>query len=543
MYLMKNKMIKNIAVRLALCISICLMPACIKNDLPYPTVKLYITGMTVEGQIGDAIISNDDRKITLELDETVNLKKVKVNTFEFTEGGSASIAPDSIIDLTNPFSVTLSLYQDYVWTIEANQNIERVFNVAGQIGSARFYPEIYEASVDIPRDKGLNNIEVTDLKLGPEGATQNGTSGIPLLEWEKKGTFSISKVRVVYSDFFDEEWTLYVNLTDVKVGINSVDAWTRVAWIDGFGREGENNGCEYKKEGDSDWIKVDDSQLSHDGGKFVARVIHLEPNTSYVCRVYSGTEYSDEVMFTTGQETQPENNSFEYTSGTSPLYLFDEGQEMWWDTGNTGSSTMGKNVTTVDSNFKQSGNQSLLLSSQFVGIGSIGKFAAGNVFAGKYLKTDGTDGVLGFGRPFTSRPTKLKGYIKYNCGVVDKGGDKIANGQNDIGTVYVALTDGDGVAYDDGSKWSCIIKTKEKERQLFDKNAANVLAYGEMILNESTEGDGLIPFEIELDYKATDRVPTRIVIVASASYYGDFFQGSTSSKMWLDDITLEYDYE
>ena len=214
---------------------------------------------------------------------------------------------------------------------------------------------------------------------------------------------------------------------------------------------------------------------------------------------------------------------------------------MWWDTGNKGSSTMGKNVTTVDTDYKHTGNQSLLLSSQFVGIGSIGKFAAGNVFAGKYLKTEGTDGILGFGRPFTSRPTKLKGYIKYNCGVVDKGGDKITNGQNDIGTVYVALTDGDGVAYDDGSKWSCIIKTKTG--QLFDKNASNVFAYGEMILNESTEGDGLIPFEIELDYKSTDRIPTRIVIVASASYYGDFFQGSTSSKMWLDDITLEYDYE
>lgn len=538
---MNNNMMINIAVRLVLCVFLCLMPACIKNDLPYPTVKLFITGMTVEGQVGDAIISNDERKVTLELGETVNLKKVKVNTIEFTEGGSANIAPDSIIDLTNPFSVTLSLYQDYVWTIEANQNIERVFTVAGQIGSARFYPETREASVNIPKDNGLNNIEVTNLKLGPEGATQNGTNGIPMLEWEKKGAFSTSKVKVVYSDFLDEEWTLYVNLTDVKVGINSVDAWTKVAWIDGFGREGENNGCEYKKEGDTDWIKVDDSQLNHDGGKFVAKVIHLEPNTDYICRVYSGSEYSDEVKFTTGSEVQLENNSFEYTSGTSPLYLFSEGQNMWWDTGNTGSSTMGKNVTTVDSSLKQSGNQSLLLSSQFVGIGSIGKFAAGNVFAGKYLKTEGTDGILGFGRPFTSRPTKLRGYIKYNCGVVDKGGDKIQNGQNDIGTVYIALTDGDGVAYDDGSKWSCIIKTKTG--QLFDKNAANVFAYGEMKFDQSTQGEGLIPFEIDIDYKSTDRIPTRIVIVASASYYGDFFQGSTSSKMWLDDITLEYDYQ
>ena len=168
-------------------------------------------------------------------------------------------------------------------------------------------------------------------------------------------------------------------------------------------------------------------------------------------------------------------------------------------------------------------------------------------FAGKYLKTDGTDGVLGWGRPFSERPTKLKGYIKYNSGVVDNGGDKIPNGQNDIGTVYIALTDGSGVVYndekddDDGSIWACIIKTKTEE--LFNKNAKNVIAYGELVLKESTKGEGLIPFEIDLDYKATDRVPTRIIIVASASYYGDYFQGSTSSKMWLDDITLEYDYE
>lgn len=538
---MENNMIKDITVRLALLLILCLLPACIKNDLPYPTVKLYITGMTVEGQVGDAIISNEERKVTVELEETVNKAKVKVNTFEITEGATATIAKDSVIDFTTPYDVTLSLYQDYTWTIEANQNISRVFNVAGQIGSAIFYPELREASVNIPKEKGLGNIEVTDLKLGPEGSTYNGASGIPTLEWEKKGAFAMTKVRVAYSDFIDEEWTLYVNLTDVKVGINRVDAWTKVAWIDGFGREGENNGCEYKKEGDTDWIKVEDSELTHDGGKFIARVVHLQANTTYVCRVFSGDEYSEEVMFTTGSELQPENYSFEYTSGTSPLYLYAEGQEMWWDTGNKGSSTMGKNVTTVDTDYKHTGNQSLLLSSQFVGIGSIGKFAAGNVFAGKYLKTEGTDGILGFGRPFISRPTKLKGYIKYNCGVVDKGGDKIANGQNDIGTVYVALTDGDGVAYDDGSKWSCIIKTKTG--QLFDKNASNVFAYGEMILNQSTEGDGLIPFEIELDYKSTDRIPTRIVIVASASYYGDFFQGSTSSKMWLDDITLEYDYE
>lgn len=544
---MKTMMTIDRMRRLMLCLSVCLLAACIQNDLPYPTVKLYITGMTVEGQVGSAVISNEERKVTLELEETVNPHQVKVQTLEMTEGGTATIGPDSIVDLTKPLQVTLSLYQDYVWTIEANQTIARTFTVTGQVGQAKFYPDVREASVNIPREKGLGIIEVTSLKLGPEGSTQNGVTGVPALQWEKKGGFATAKVQVKYSDFIDEEWTLYVNLSDITVGVNSVDAWTNVAWVHGFGHDGGDNGCEYKKEGDTDWTRVDASELTHEGGNFTARIIHLQANTTYVCRAYSGEEYSEEIKFTTGSETQPENNSFEYTSGTSPLHLFGEGQEMWWDSGNEGSSTMSKNVTTVDPNLKNSGNQSLLLSSQFVAFMGLGKFAAGNLFAGKYLKTVGTDGVLGWGRPFSERPTKLKGYIKYNSGVVDKGGDKIPNGQNDIGTVYIALTDGSGVVYndekdeDDGSIWACIIKTKTKE--LFDKDAANVLAYGELVLKESTEGEGLIPFEIELDYKATDRVPTRIIIVASASYYGDYFQGSTSSKMWLDDITLEYDYE
>lgn len=544
---MKTMMTIDRMRRVMLCLSVCLLAACIQNDLPYPTVKLYITGMTVEGQVGSAVISNEEQKVTLELEETVNPHQVKVQTLEMTEGGTATIGPDSIVDLTKPLQVTLSLYQDYVWTIEANQTIARTFTVTGQVGQAKFYPDVREASVNIPREKGLGMIEVTDLKLGPEGSTQNGVTGIPVLQWEKKGGFATAKVQVKYSDFIDEEWTLYVNLSNITVGVSSVDAWTNVAWVHGFGHDGADNGCEYKKEEDAEWTRVDMSELTHEGGNFTARIIHLQANTTYVCRAYSGEEYSEEIKFTTGSETQPENNSFEYTSESVPTLIYGSGQNMWWDTGNHGSAKASTDLTTPDTSVKHSGNQSLLLASKKPNIFGIGKFAAGNLFVGKYLKTEGTDGVLGWGRPFSERPTKLKGYIKYNSGVVDEGGDKIPNGQNDIGTVYIALTDGNGVVYnddkddDDGSIWACIIKTKTEE--LFNKDATNVLAYGELVLKESTEGEGLIPFEIELDYKATDRVPTRIIIVASASYYGDYFQGSTSSKMWLDDITLEYDYE
>ena len=420
---MKTMMTIDRMRRLMLCLSVCLLAACIQNDLPYPTVKLYITGMTVEGQVGSAVISNEERKVTLELEETVNPHQVKVQTLEMTEGGTATIGPDSIVDLTKPLQVTLSLYQDYVWTIEANQTIARTFTVTGQVGQAKFYPDVREASVNIPREKGLGMIEVTDLKLGPEGSTQNGVTGVPALQWEKKGGFATAKVQVKYSDFIDEEWTLYVNLSDITVGVNSVDAWTNVAWVNGFGHDGADNGCEYKKEGDTDWTRVDASELTHDGGNFTARIIHLQANTTYVCRAYSGEEYGEETSFTTGDAvTVPNMNFDEWHQEEKVICPWAETGVSYWDTGNEGSSKAGKNVTQPTDDVwsgSTSGSKAAVLASQRVEILGIGKFAAGNLFVGEYRKTDGTNGILGFGREFSARPTKLKGHFKYTVATID----------------------------------------------------------------------------------------------------------------------------
>lgn len=536
---MKNMMTIDRMRRLMLCLSVCLLAACIQNDLPYPTVKLYITGMSVEGQVGSAVISNDDRKVTLELEETVNPKKVKVQTLDITEGGTANVGPDSIVDLTKPLEITLSLYQDYVWTVEANQTISRIFTVAGQVGQAKFYPETREASVNIPKEQGLGIIELTGLKLGPEGSTHNGTTDLPLLYWTRKDNFATTKVQVKYSDFIDEEWTLYVNLSDITVGVNSVDAWTNVAWIHGFGHDGRDNGCEYKKEGDTDWIRVDASEVTHDGGNFTARIIHLQANTTYVCRAYSGEEYGEEMSFTTGDAvTVPNMNFDEWHQEEKVICPWKEGDESWWDTGNWGSTTLSANdnITQPTSDVwtgAVTGSQAALLGSKFVGLGSIGKFAAGNLFLGEYKATDGTNGILGFGREFTARPTKLKGHFKYTVSTINYADEAHAalKGKPDTCIVWVALGD-----------WSepVEIRTNPKNSKYFDKNDPNVIAYGEMNCGETVSA--YKDFEIELNYRSTSRVPKYLLIVCSASKYGDYFTGGAGSTMWVDDFSFEYDY-
>ena len=57
----------------------------------------------------------------------------------------------------------------------------------------------------------------------------------------------------------------------------------------------------------------------------------------------------------------------------------------------------------------------------------------------------------------------------------------------------------------------------------------------------TTSVDEWREFTVKLDYTATDVVPTHLMIVCSASRYGDYFTGSSDSVMWVDDFELVYE--
>lgn len=306
----------------------------------------------------------------------------------------------------------------------------------------------------------------------------------------------------------------------------------------------------YRVKNTTDWTTVDAVQAE---SSFSKEITGLKPGTTYEYQAMDGDQASSVTKeFTTETLFQPENAGFEYTSGTSPILMYGDGQSMWWDTGNHGSATMKKNVTAPDTSVKHSGNQSMLLSSQFVGVLGIGKFAAGNLFAGKYLKTDGTDGILGWGRPCTSRPKALKVWVRYEPGSVDYGGSHIANGSTDQGIIYVAVGDWAGQEGETDSgveTWPFVVRTKNAsslfstEKGTYSGNGT--IAYGEKVFTEAyKDGENMKELTIDLNYDnygGTKRKPTSIIIVASASKYGDYFEGSGTSKMWLDDMELIYE--
>lgn len=348
------------------------------------------------------------------------------------------------------------------------------------------------------------------------------------------------------TDANEKTSTASLNLTLGSVPVKTLeiaecDVWathTRLLGLSTDGQKG-NYSFRYRVQGTSSWTVV---PATVDGTSLYADLTGLKPGTTYEYSAVLDDFNASVRTFTTEQALALPNGDFEtWSTSGKVLLMAPSADSRFWDTGNHGSSTMNVNVTQNCSDPKHGGQYSAKLSSQFVGIGSIGKFAAGNAFVGQYLKTDGTDGELGMGRPFAARPSALKGYVRYEPGTVAYTSSSVpglAKGDSDLGVIYVAIiADEDIPTYTDGSKWPFIIKTKSKE--LFDSTARRVIGFGELKLTEATAGSGLVEFTIPIEYRRTDVKAAYLMLVCSASYYGDYFAGGPST-MYIDDFSFEY---
>lgn len=348
-------------------------------------------------------------------------------------------------------------------------------------------------------------------------------------------------------------WNIVVsNATVATTEAIPYEIWTSKATLHGkvTGTLASTPKFQYRVKGSGSSWTVVDADLTE--STFSKEITGLNPGTTYEYQAMDGTQASTVTCeFTTETTFQPDNASFEYTQtykvstllgNKDCLFFYQAGKEMWWDTGNTGSATAGKNLTTQDSNIKNSGNYSAKLASANI----MGTFAAGNLFAGKFLGTeDMTKGILGWGRPCTSRPKALKVWVRYTPGTVDKGDSHISNGETDKGIIYVAVGDWKSSDSAYGSEWPIVVRTKGPV--LFNPHDEGTIGYGEHIFTENygTETEtSLKEITIPLDYEGYggyNRKPETILIVASASQYGDYYEGSSSSVMWLDDMELIYE--
>ena len=539
--------------RLLLMLPVLAAVSCIRNDIPYPVVVLEILGVAGEGFTCEASdIDTKNNIVTLHLAETTDISRVRIDYIALTEGATASIPLSGEFDLRADLPVVLSLYQDYEWTLRAEQTITRVFTVEGQIGAAEFDTDLRTARVNVPEGTDLNDIRVTELKLGPEGITTMTPAPEELTSFETYRTVDIR-----YHDF-EERWILYVVPTDIKVELTGADAWTRLVWLYAQGRPGTALGFRYRVQGAGEWSEVPAEKVETEGGTFRACLSGLEPLTTYEVVAYSDEELSAVETVTTGAEVPLVNGGFEeWCTEGGIVYPGLSKEGIFWDTGNTGAAIAGATLTDKTSDVRpgSDGQYAAKLESKLAGIAGVGRLAAGNLFVGRYVATRGTNGIVGFGRPFAVRPTALKGWVKYQCGeITDVGttqppGVTLSKGDPDNGIIYFALGTWTKEEYgvcekEEGDKLvgtdevPICVDTRDRNT-FFSPDSPAVVAYGELVLDRSvTEWQ---EFTIKLDYRATDIVPTHIVLVCSASRYGDYYTGSRNSILWVDDFELVYD--
>lgn len=527
--------------------------SCIQNDIPYPVAVVEVLGVQGEGFRCEASdIDTKNRVITLHLDEATDISRVKIEQIAITAGGRASIPLSGEFDCRHDIPVVLSLYQDYEWTIRAEQLVERLFVVESQLGPAEFDTEKRIARVYVPLGTDLNQIKVRQLKLGPAEITTMSPSVEELTSFENYRTVDITYHSI------SEKWTLYVIPKDLKVELTQADAWTRLIWLYAQGRPETTLGFRYRVQGVEAWTEVLPEKVEASDGVFKTCISGLQPQTVYEVVAYSDDELSSVTVLTTDPEAALTGGGFEeWCTEKGVVYPGASKDGGYWGTGNPGAAIASETLTdkTDEKRPGSTGQYAAKLESKLAGIAGVGRLAAGNLFVGRYVATRGTNGIVGFGRPFTLRPTALRGWIKYECGeITDVGptqpsGVTISKGDPDSGIIYFAVGTWTPEEYGvcEKEEGNTLVGTAEvpicvdtrDKNTFFNPKSPAVVAYGEMVLNKSVSE--WQEFTIELNYTATNVVPTHLVLVCSASRYGDYYTGSRKSKMWVDDLELVYD--
>ncbi len=554
--------------------------SCIYNDLPYPAVEAYITGLEVE-DAESVDINYDSRTVTVHFSETKDVRSVAISGVTYDRADvSSSIELIGEHDLTSPLSFTIKVYRDYEWQIVAVRNIKRSFAVSGQVGSSEIDDVNHRVLASVGKKVNLSRLNVTSLKLGPEGITTYTIIDPETGEAIASGTgelldsfTGLDFSNGVYVDVtsFDvtDRWTIYVDISDVNLIIKTIDPWAKRAYVTSMGIAGDKPGFRYREAGQTEWIEVPESDITIDGGTFTAYIPDLRPVTRYEVLATCGAEETPSQEFTTTPATPLPNGGLEYTSlvaGADYYKFYDpgcgvsDGMNMFWGSGNgegpegvNGSANMGIVITVVDTKDKVEGKQSVCAqTSQMVGM-----LAAGNLFTGQFAGLVGTEGgKVNFGRPWNTRPVALRFQCKYTTDKMDiiralPPGISLTKDDYDRAQIKFALGTWDYKKYGGTPSSPVHINTTEPKTFVDYATDKSTIAYGDLIIHNDgyiLNGDAKVTsgtsewveFRIPLIYHDLSKTPTHIVISCAASQYGDYFTGCSSSKLWLDDFELIY---
>lgn len=527
----------------------------IDNDIPYPLVEGTISEIVTEGlrasedgtvasgvdidrsartvtlYVNDSVdvsrlrltrLILDPRDATIELDSARCDDKEKFPFHDFASLDSLSLSANTRLDLSTPLELNVRTYQDNPWTLTVRQIVDRTVDVDGMVDHL-VDPVSRVAVIYVSADQDLSNIKIRTLNLG--GAYGRVTPDpTTVRDFTYPQTFYAARA----GEEVWQEWKVVIEQSEGGASTSSsVFPMVTKATLTGSVQSGKTPVVEYKEQTASAWSTAADVKTS--GASFSATIGGLRGGTAYDYRISVDNAQTGSGSFTTAGEIALTNGGFEDWSQDGKQWNpWPSGGTFFWGTGNPGAAAFIGNLTTPTTE-SVSGKAALLESKD-----AVIKLGAGNIFTGDFA-LDGTNGVLQLGRPFTSFPTSLKFQYKYTSTTINRIGQDVGSlenlrGRPDSCQIYIALSD-KPEPYE--------IRTKPSVRQVFDKNDRNIIAYGEFISGQSTTSYKQV--EIPLEYRATNRTPKYIVIVAAASKYGDYFIGGEGSTLWIDEMELVYE--
>ena len=487
----------------------------------------------------------------VELNETVTctLANVKV---------SAVYMPDLVSKVK---SIALQVYdEDKVYSLNFSQTDNKV----------AYFPVVdaLYADITITNNAGESHTLKEQKLCNTKGTVQARDHYILYLRLQSSGSSDVT----VTVDPTTHEYSYTFNLSTVpsENATLTAQAWDRLVYLkaadvvagSGVSLE-EGLQFQYRTTAsgeDGTWTKV--AAVQEAEGVYTALVTGLTASTEYQYQLVNKEDVAigEAKTFETGvkdAQTALQNGGFEDWSTHSaetalrpqntvfPCSDADYSGNMFWDTSNRGANSMGsKNPTNSTESPIISGKYAAKLNSMSLA----GQFAAASLYTGQFvsatldLASFSATAIIDFGRAFTSRPIALKGYFQYTPAEVTVGSlpedATVSAGSDDQCAIYIALAK--GVHRVNNTDASTFLNLENIE------NDDNIIAYGTIegdYVKESEAQNGYTEFTIPLQYKESQfgETPTHIIVVCSASKYGDYMTGGVGSTLYVDDFSLVYD--
>lgn len=502
-------------------------------DIPYYTGSKEVT-IAADKEVNETITCTlANVKVTVNFDKALLAKVRSV---------AATVDNDAV---SNGTSATYSLAFESTESRSAYFPVSRLF-----------------ANITVVNNEGVSNSmrkELTDAEGNPVKARDHF-----ILNIKESGTGESAISVIVDPTTHEYSYTFNVSTKPTSGATMTAGAWDRLAYLQatnvvpGTGVSTEGMKFQYREASETavlaetDEASWTDVVTTTEGNKYTAMLIGLTAETAYEYRLVNGNgDVISTQAFTTSAadaQTALYNGGFElWSQNGQTVYPENESSAgnttSFWNTSNPGTSQgLGAiggavNPTTGITSPVVSGTYAAKLQST----NKLSVFAAASLYTGKFQGLSGMSANMEFGQPFTSRPIALHGYYQYTpqkINHIDRTPDGVTITEGttmDECAIFIAL-----------AKKSFTFNNIKEEEYIDYEGDDNIIAYGALpsgAATNETANNGYKEFTIPLQYKESQfgETPTHIIIVCSASKYGDYMTGADNSLLYLDDFSLIYE--